>query len=267
MRAAAAKGPGALRRLERLILRSPLVLAMDFDGTLAPIVPRPSQARLPVKTAAALRAVAKLPGVVLLLISGRALSDLKRRCPVRGAAMAGVHGLSATVKGVGMDAAEARRWRSVLVQARARLRLLRLGQAGVRFEDKGLGLALHLRKVRPDARKRLLPRLARLLKGLPLSIRRGIDVLELVPPGRWDKGWALQRLAEALAPDWRRRGACLFVGDDRSDEDAFKALRRMGRRTLGIKIGPGPSAAGHRFRRPAELRLLLERIHYLRSLR
>ncbi len=264
MKGPATLSPAQLRRFDALVGLSPLILGMDLDGTLAPIVPRPSDARVPAAVARLLRSLARQPGVLVVLVSGRSLADLKKRAPVPQAKMVGLHGISSTVKGVGMGAVGTLRWRAVLRQARRRLRPLGLSRLGVRTEDKGLGLALHLSRPAAQEDRGLPRRLARALSGLPIAVRRGLRTLELRPLGGWDKGRALRRLADACAPAWRRQGACLFAGDDATDEDAFRVLKRMGKRTLSLKIGPGRSAAQWRLGDPAQFWRLLERIYHLR---
>ncbi|HTB23381.1 MAG TPA: trehalose-phosphatase [bacterium] len=255
-------GSAGLHRFDALAVRSPLVLAMDFDGTLAPLVRRPSRARMPARVQRVLAALARLDGVVLALISGRSLADLKRRCAVRGALLVGAHGASSSVPGIGMSSPESRRWNAVMRRARAGLRPLGLRAMGVRIEDKGLGLTLHLGKPGHWGLER---RVSVALEGLPVRLHRGFRVLEVRPLGPWHKGLALSKLADACAPGWRRKGACLFTGDDATDEDAFRALPGMGARTLGLKIGSGASAAGFRVKNPRSFWRLLDRILILRS--
>jgi trehalose-phosphatase len=257
----AALPPRLLRRFDALAGRSPLLLAMDFDGTLAPIVPTASRARMPARVARLLRALARTRGVKVALISGRSLQDLRRRCPLRGAYLVGIHGLSSTVKGVGLPAVEARRWRGTLRQARQALQSLALRRHGIRIENKGLGLALHLGRA---PRRHWAKRVTAALTGLAVELQLGLRVLELRPPGHHGKGLALRSLADACVPGWRRRGACLFAGDDATDEDAFKALKKMGPRALGLKIGPGRSAAQGRVKGPQQFWALLERILRIR---
>ncbi|HXC63343.1 MAG TPA: trehalose-phosphatase, partial [bacterium] len=88
--------------------------------------------------------------------------------------------------------------------------------------------------------------------------------LELRPTG-WDKGRALRRLLARRAPGWKKTGACLYAGDDATDEDAFQALRGMGPMAFGLKIGPGRSRAHGRVPGPAQYWSLLERVLRLRA--
>lgn len=189
------------------LLRQDPLLAFDFDGTLAPLVERPSQARLLPSTAVRLaRLAAHLPVVV---ISGRALQDLAPRLsgvPVAG--MSGNHGLEpwgAT------DEIEQRvqEWAGALARRFGHL-------PGLEIENKRWSLTVDYRHV-PDLAQteRALAAFARTLPGVRVLGGRHAD-LNLAPAGGHHKGTALERHLEALG-----RRSALYVGDDRTDEDVF----------------------------------------------
>jgi len=96
------------------------------------------------------------------------------------------------------------------------------------------------------------------VRGLPLALRTGKHVLELRPPNWQHKGWALRKLSARLAPGWRRTGACIYMGDDRTDEDAFVAAAGLGPRAWSFKVGPGATAARWRLQDMAEVKRFLE---------
>ena len=121
-----------------MVARRPL-LAFDFDGTLAPIVARPSQARVPVTTLRRLhRLTQQLP---LAVISGRTVADLQRRLGFEPAHVVGNHGAEDPHREQRLE------WHAVLDGVRDRLRraAAELQRAGVSVEDKGASLALHYR--------------------------------------------------------------------------------------------------------------------------
>jgi trehalose 6-phosphate phosphatase len=242
-----ALAPAQLRVLERFA-RSRMLLALDFDGTLAPIVADPERAAMRLSTRRLLRQVAgRYPCVV---ISGRARADILRR--VRGLGMLEVIGNHGGEPREATPAVpEVRRWISLLEGHLAAL-------PGVKIEDKGLSLAVHYRRSRQKraARARILAAAAALHDARRL---RGKQALNLLPLGAPHKGQALERVMARLELE-----AAVFVGDDETDEDAF-ALGRSGR-LLGIRVGRrAGSAADLYVRTQAEIDVLLRRLLELRG--
>jgi trehalose 6-phosphate phosphatase len=189
-----------------LMQQKPL-LGFDFDGTLAALVERPSLARLaPVTFDRLSRLAAAVPVVV---ISGRAVSDLAPR--LDGIPLAGVsgnHGLEPW--GATPEVEQlVRSWDVALAH--------RFGQVpGLEIDNKRWSLTVDYRHV-PDlsSTEKALTTFARTLPQVRVLGGRHAD-LNLAPAGEHHKGTALARHVTALG-----RGAALFVGDDRTDEDAF----------------------------------------------
>jgi trehalose 6-phosphate phosphatase len=224
--------------------RRRLLVGLDFDGTLAPIVSDPSAARMPAATRAALARAARLfPCVV---ISGRSREDVRRRLgrlPV--AAVVGNHGLEpSSKKGA---------WARLVARWLPRLRRALEGITGVVIEDKGLSVAVHYRHARAKVRAREAALAAALSLGA-VRIVPGKQVLNILPAGAPDKGSALR--------DARRRLRCeaaVYVGDDDTDEDAFAA---EGEDTLlAVRVGRRRgSAARYYVDDPGEVAVLLARL-------
>jgi trehalose 6-phosphate phosphatase len=201
-------------------LRRRVLVAFDFDGTLAPIVSRPAKAGLPAKTRRLIEEVAALYPCVV--ISGRARSDVLERVsgiPLR--AVFGNHGIEPV-----RNPRATRRWVDRwLVRLREGLPSI----PGLIVEDKGTSLALHYRQARnrPKVRRILL----HAAKGLPhVRIVEGKMVVNVLPAGTGNKGTALVGACRRL-----RCECAIYVGDDDNDEDAF-ALASQGR-LLGIRVG------------------------------
>lgn len=220
-----------------------LFVGLDFDGTLAPIAARPELAEMTEAARAAVKRLARAPGVKVALVSGRSLKDLRRKVRIRGVLYAGNHGLEV--------ADGAWRWRhpdlprslAALRRARALAKRLCAWAPGSWVEDKTLSLSVHVRAVEdPRAERRLAAGLARAFKGPgPLTLSKGKKVYEVRPALDWDKGRAMLLMMRRKAPG----AAAAYVGDDRTDEDVF---RRLGRGAFTVKVGPGPSRA--RWRAP-----------------
>jgi trehalose 6-phosphate phosphatase len=226
-----AEGQAALERL----LRRRVLLAFDFDGTLAPLVDRPGLARMRPYTAALLRAIARRCPVAV--ISGRSQADVAARlagAPV--VAVVGNHGAEVP----GARPAEAlSTWRVALEAALKEV-------PGVWVEDKQYSLSIHYRW----ARDRKAAEVAILQAAARLSGARaqpGKLVVNVCLAGAPDKGAALRMLIRR-----HRCAAALFTGDDSTDEDAF------GPGVLGVRIGRrGPSRAAYTLTHQREVDRLL----------
>ncbi|HEY5285295.1 MAG TPA: trehalose-phosphatase [Polyangia bacterium] len=197
-----------------------VLLAFDFDGTLAPIVRNPGSAAIRARTSALLAKVAGLYPCVV--ISGRSRADVTEKVatiPLR--AVVGNHGMepSRNLRGA--------RWLVTLWHAQLASMLPRI--PGLVIEDKGVSLAVHYRLARSRAAVRRQVLIA--LAGLDNArIVEGKMVVNVLPAGAPDKGTALLTLCRRL-----RCAAAIFVGDDHNDEDVF-ALASQGR-LLGIRVG------------------------------
>lgn len=247
--------PMARRALARLTQRARgpelCVVALDFDGTLAPLAATPAQARMEPALRPILVRLSRQPGIRLAIISGRGMRDLRQKARVPRALYFSNHGLDCSLKGLGPSPRRKAAWRGLARRVIRRLRPLLRQMPGLRLEPKGLDATLHLRGLSPQAWSKVSMAVRRLLRGLPVTIRLGKLALELRPKDGWDKGRAIQELLR----HWGRPAAFLYAGDDRTDEDAFKALHSLAGR-LSVKIGPGPSAADMRIARPRLRRIL-----------
>ncbi|HSE63304.1 MAG TPA: trehalose-phosphatase [Thermoanaerobaculia bacterium] len=219
-----------LRPVNRRVLAefaaSNVLLAFDFDGTLAPIVAEPSQARMRSETLRLLTEAASL--YPCIVVSGRAQSDLVGRLdgvPVRG--VVGNHGVEPWQASRALSD-EVRRWHP---QLERKLR----GLPGVTIEDKSFSVSVHYRQARDKekAREQILDAAAALGD---VRVIGGIEVVNILPPGAPDKGTALVSERERLGCE-----SAIYVGDDETDEDVF-ALEDPDR-ILGIRVGPTPASA------------------------
>ncbi len=213
------------------------LIALDFDGTLAPIVDDPAAARATAATVAALHRLAALAGTVAI-ITGRPAAD--------AAVFAGVADVPEVIVlgHYGMQRWERGQLSSPaappgLAVARAELPAVLAAagaDAGTWIEDKGEAVAVHTRRAaQPQAElDRLRAALTDLAARTGLALEPGRLVLELRPPGA-DKGEALRTLATARSP-----AAILFCGDDLGDRPAFQAVRDLrAAGTPGLLVASG----------------------------
>lgn len=230
-----------------------LLVALDFDGTLAPLAARPETVRLPSATADVLRALAGRADVLVAVVSGRPLKDLRPRVGLLRAAYAGNHGLEAAAGVWRWTHPGVRGRRAALRRVRDEARRLCLLAPGAWVEDKGATLSVHVRAVRGAAGESALAGAlaAAVRRAGGLALKTGKRVYEVRPRLAWDKGRAVELLRRRLAPG----AACVYVGDDATDEDAFRRLRG---KALTVKVGRGPTLAACRVAGPAAVRRLLE---------
>ena len=211
------------RPILRHLARGRVLLAFDFDGTLAPIVADPARAHLRPHTRRLLTEVARqYPCVV---ISGRKRADVARR--LAGIPLRRVFGSHGIEPSPALPAAR-RAVRNWLARLRPRL----AGVAGVVFENKGAGLAIHYRRShnRPAALRAILAATTDLTDA---RVLQGILIVDLLPVGAPNKATALQSELRRLHCE-----AALYLGDDQTDEDVFALRRRLP--LLAVRVGRRP---------------------------
>jgi trehalose-phosphatase len=220
--------------LERAARKS-LAVLLDYDGTLAEIVGRPSNARMTMATKKILQDMSGLKEVRVAVISGRALSDLKQRVPVKGVALVGSHGLESSFGGQRVSARYVRK----LAQLRQQLTVELRGMSGVVLEPKPFSLAIHYRLALPADGRQVQIMVQRFCAGAvaegQVQLLAGKKVIEIMPPVVTDKGQAVKSLLRTWG---QKKFLPIFIGDDRTDESAFKVLRGQG---LTIKVA-GPDS-------------------------
>lgn len=247
---------GALRELARV---KRLLVALDFDGTLAPEVDDPEKARaLPEARAAVLRLL-RMPGTRVALVSGRALKSLVHVSDLPDTVLlVGSHGIE-----IRLDSPEDQFGLDTEELHRVELLNSVLGEVAdavdqVWLEPKPAGFALHTR-LATEANSRIAHLVARSEASAEvtgLTIREGKNVLEFSVRST-TKGEAVEHLRQYTHAD-----AVFFAGDDVTDEDAFAALNAD---DLGLKSGTGATLANFRVAGPTEVARALALLADLRE--
>jgi trehalose 6-phosphate phosphatase len=216
-------------------------LLLDFDGTLAPLAPRPDSVFVPPYLPSLLLRVRGYLRGALGLVSGRPIRDLDRFTGWSVMAVAGVHGLERR-SGTGTIVRAAGKHDARLNPVRKAVTAFRTRHPAVLVEDKVASLALHYRLVPEDAGAciALAETLAR--EADDLEAIQGDQVVEIKPISE-NKGTAVRAF---LAEDPFKGRLPIFVGDDFSDEDAFAETKRQGGHAI-IVGSRRPTLATHRF--------------------
>ena len=227
---------------------------LDYDGTLTPIVARPDLALLDEAVRRTLAALAKRCPVAI--VSGRDRADVQRLVNIDGLIYAGSHGFD--IRGPGLDVEHGAAYLPELDDAETALRRSLNHTRGVLVERKRYSLAVHVRGLPPDAARAVETAVDAVLSSHSrLRMGTGKMVFELLPRLDWHKGKAVFHVLERL----RLPAAVLpiYIGDDRTDEDAFAALAGRGAGIL-VAESPRPTSAYYTLRDPDEVHRFLKRL-------
>ncbi|WP_324665441.1 trehalose-phosphatase [Haloarcula sediminis] len=229
-----------------------LVVALDFDGTLAPIEDDPDT---PGITAANRRAVERLvdhPDTLVAVVSGRQLADLRPRVGIEGVRYVGNHGLEYTVDGEREVHPEAEARMADLQDARVEIETRLSEMDGVHVEDKGVTLTVHYRRA-TDASAEDVTAVVEDVVGPVEGLQTGSGkmIVEVKPTVDWHKGAIVERLRDEVPDTWQT----VYVGDDTTDEDAFGVLDEG---DLGVLVGDRATAADYRVSTQYEVSRLLD---------
>jgi len=247
------------RRLEQSKQR---LLLCDYDGTLTPIVDSPEMANLTDETRKLLAGLVHKPGINVAIVSGRALADVKERVGISGVVYAGNHGFE--IEGPEIQfiyplteeiSSIIRLMGTVLKRAMSRVK-------GVIVEDKGMTLSVHYRLVDADQ----LPEVNSIFENTVRTARKlgkikttsGKKVHEVRPAIPWHKGNAVQLVYDKFAHS-HKRGQVLpvYLGDDLTDEDAFKTVNDLDGISILIGEGSQSSAAAYYLNSTSEVNIFL----------
>ena len=250
-----------------------LALFLDYDGTLSPIAPRPELAVLPEPTREAVVRLAERGPVAIL--SGRGRDDVAALVGLENVFYAGSHGFDISGPPLAEGGPPLRHQAGPqtgetipekIERAAAALRHELAGVPGVLVEPKRFAVAVHYRLAADADLPRVEQAVDRVLAASEgLRKAPGKKVFELRPDLDWDKGSALLWLLETLGLDgtgFLPLYLPLYIGDDVTDEDAFRVLASPPGRGIGILVAeePRPTAATYSLRDPDEVRVFLDRL-------
>ncbi|MEW6685769.1 MAG: trehalose-phosphatase [Candidatus Edwardsbacteria bacterium] len=231
-----------------------ILLMLDYDGTLVPIKLRPELAKIPVRVKSLLERLARNPHLRLAIISGRTLKDVIRLVNIKGIYYVGCHGLEMVGPGLRFIHPQAKRAMPILKILHRELTQALSTIKGVLLENKVLTIAVHYR----DVSVKYIAGIRKIIKKLESDYRkklvclRGRKVYEFIPRIKWNKGKAVKFLLKKLSNE---KPLPIYIGDDTTDEDAFKILKGKGltilvegRGDLAGRLYPENTAASFRMK-------------------
>jgi len=222
-----------------------IILFLDYDGTLSPIADQPSQAVLPSENKELIEHLVKNPKFLVVILSGRKLSDIKEMVGIEGVVYIGNHGWEIEGSSMHFESLVPLHVSAMMEKIKYELITQLCEIQGVFVEDKGVTLSVHYRQAAADQEflvKRIFDYVSMPYRRKnELKSHSGKKVLELKPPIQWDKGKAalwLLRKQEIL--HGKGEVIPIYIGDDTTDEDAFLALKDKG---ITVFVGESASIA------------------------
>jgi trehalose 6-phosphate phosphatase len=251
--------PELREALRRVAATDHLLVAMDFDGTIAPIVGHADDARPLPRAATAFAGLAVLPRTTTALISGRALASLRTvASPPVDTLLIGSHGAEAWLgpgsAGLSLDDDQ----KALLAEVRSILAEIVAEAPGTMLEDKPAGVVLHTRQAEDDVAQDAVSAARSLLqdrKGVFLKDGKRVLETSVVNASKGEGVTFLRQVTGATA--------VLFAGDDTTDEDA---LARLEPGDVGVKVGLDFTQAQYRVEAPVHVAELLEVLLHERTL-
>lgn len=250
---------------ERALNKKSILLLFDFDGTLTPIVGEPKRAKLSSPVRGYIRKLSKNRRINMGIVSGRGLKDIMRLVGVKGIYYAGNHGLEIKGPKKLFIHPSHKKYSSYIKEVASLLRRNMSGVKGAIVEYKRLCVSLHYRLVSAKDMPRLKSIFRRItapcIKNGTIKLTTGKKTLEVRPPVFWDKGKAVKMIEKMTG---KKNAVKIFVGDDLTDEDAFRVL---GKKDFSIRVVKRKKSKARYFLKdPNEVRRLLVKINKIVAL-
>lgn len=252
--------PSALKKLDaikNLLRNKQVIIFLDYDGTLTPIVERPEWAQLSDKMRNAVKNLSERYRVAI--VSGRDLNDIRHLVAIEGLLYAGSHGFDISGPDGDMELQQGADYLPALALAQKTLTNALAKIPGIQIERKKFAIAVHFRRADMED----VPTVENIVdttvaKTPGLRKTGGKMIFELRPDIDWDKGKALLWILAQLGLD-NDRVCPIYIGDDLTDEDAFCALQTRGVAIL-VSDDQRPTAAGYVLKDPQEVGLFLQKL-------
>lgn len=241
------------------------LLLLDYDGTLTPIVSRPEEALMSPQVGDKLSKLAEKTVYSVGIVSGRPMSELKDMVKLDGIYYAGNHGLEIEGPGLSFISQPAQAARSLMKKLAGEMSAALRDIEGVIIEDKGLSLSVHYRLVADGEENRVAEIFRRMTRPLlaegRIKVTSGKKVYEVRPPIDWHKGKAAESIIKQIKSTLDiSRLLSVYLGDDTTDEDAFKVIQRPEGWSIYVGGENPMSVAGYYLESVEEVEQLLSRL-------
>lgn len=225
--------------LKKILNKDPVLLLLDFDGTISSIVNDPKDAFLTKDFKRILKELTLKP-LHLGIVTGRSLQDIKKRIKLKNIIYAGDHGFEIKSKGFSFKYPLALDYKKTIQEIRQKIKSHILPIHGVILQQKKYSTSIHYRMVSsPDLsslKHKVKSILTPYIKTRRVKLFPGKKVYEIKPPVEWDKGKAVEKIVTELKlKNHLSDISPIYIGDDVTDEDAFKSVNGMG--GISIRVG------------------------------
>lgn len=215
----------------------PLIIFLDFDGTLAPIQKLPDDAKLPSKTRDLLLSLSKKKNIILAIISGRQLDDLKEKIGISDLIYGGNYGLESENKNHRFSLPVSNLWGDALERIKSALKKLSLQYPGAFLEDKNVAVSFHYRNIDNQLLEYLKDDFVKTMRPFEsvgeAKIIPGKKVYDIHPNINSGKQYFARETINIIIKKNKIIPSTIFIGDDNADEAAFRILKKG----INIKVG------------------------------
>jgi len=250
--------------LKKLQSAGRIILFLDYDGTLVPIKKLPVLAVISPEAQKLLKILSEQKKITLIICTGRAYTDINRLLRLKNLIIVSNHGFHIKGKNKTWIHPQVDTMLPVLRKISVRLRFLEKLFTSILVEDKKYTLTVHYRNVPKDQVTMIKNTVGAIVQQYSSFVKmtHGKKVLEIRPNILWNKGFAVKQALQMIRPA-ENKYASIYIGDDTTDEDAFKVLRGN---AFTIKVGSNKKTSAKYFvRNPNEvlqfLKMFLDRNH------
>ncbi|HUQ85512.1 MAG TPA: trehalose-phosphatase [Candidatus Limnocylindrales bacterium] len=226
---------------KRLKVSFHVLLLLDYDGTLTEIAKKPHHAILPAKTKKILNDLKLFKQLTLGIVSGRGVYDIKKLIGIEDIVYAGNHGLEWEIEKVVYVMPGISETRELYLKILSAFGPLEEKYKGIFIEDKNLTISIHYRMLNKDLRPSFLEEFENFitpyLDSPLIKLLKNKMVFDIMPNVKWGKGGFINWLISTQ----KSSPLTIYIGDDRTDEDAFSELKDA----ITIKVGSGESEANY----------------------
>jgi len=250
--------------IELKFKKKPIALFLDYDGTLTRIVSHPRLANLSPSMKKTLKQISLNKKIVSSIVTGRSLTDIQKKVGLSAISYIGNHGFEIQGKQFRYThpkgTVSKKIFKKIVPLLEEQLKSFR----GIFIEDKGFTLSVHYRKLNPakvsQAKKAVHLILSSYLEKEQIRMTQGKKVWEIRPPVQWNKGLAVRWFLKKINSKNKKKYFPIYIGDDKTDEDAFEILNKSGLTIKVVDKKSAKSAASFYLNNTGEVLELLKRI-------